>query len=49
MPAYQRERDASVAARFRELFPTRQIVQIDPISINWFGGGMHCITQQQPA
>jgi agmatine deiminase len=38
-----------VAARFRELFPTRQIVQIDPISINWFGGGMHCITQQQPA
>jgi agmatine deiminase len=49
MPAYQRARDASVAARFRQLFPNRQIVQIDPISINWFGGGMHCITQQQPA
>jgi agmatine deiminase len=49
MPAYQRERDASVAARFRELFPSRRIVQIDPISINWFGGGMHCITQQEPA
>jgi agmatine deiminase len=49
MPAYQRERDASVAALFRRLFPTRQIVQIDPSSINWFGGGMHCITQQEPA
>jgi agmatine deiminase len=49
MPTAQRDRDASVAALFRRLFPTRQVVQIDPISINWFGGGMHCITQQQPA
>jgi agmatine deiminase len=49
MPAYQRERDASVASLFRTLFPSRRIVQIDPSSINWFGGGMHCITQQQPA
>jgi agmatine deiminase len=49
MPAYQRNRDAAVAALFRQLFPTRRVVQIDPLSINWFGGGMHCITQQQPA
>jgi agmatine deiminase len=49
MPAAQRDRDASAAALFRRLFPTRRIVQIDPIAINWFGGGMHCITQQQPA
>jgi agmatine deiminase len=49
MPKGQRDRDASVAALLRRLFPTRRIVQIDPLSINWYGGGMHCITQQQPA
>jgi agmatine deiminase len=49
MRTSQRDRDAAVAALFRRLFPTRRIVQIDPVSINWFGGGMHCITQQEPA
>lgn len=29
-------------------FPDRQIVQINPIAVNWLGGGIHCITQQQP-
>lgn len=30
-------------------YPDRKIVQIDALNINVGGGGMHCITQQQPA
>lgn len=33
---------------FEELFPERQIVQIPVIDILHGGGGIHCITQQQP-
>ncbi|RNB87214.1 hypothetical protein EDM56_16185 [Brevibacillus fluminis] len=29
-------------------FPDREIVQINPTAVNWNGGGIHCITQQQP-
>lgn len=32
----------------QQAYPDRKIVQIDALSIN-VGGGMHCITQQQPA
>ncbi|MCW3792666.1 agmatine deiminase family protein [Paenibacillus sp. LS1] len=29
-------------------FPGYKIVQIDPLAVNFMGGGMHCITQQMP-
>ena len=29
-------------------YPDRKIVQIDAVNINIGGGGMHCITQQEP-
>ena len=32
----------------QRLFPERRVVQINPLDVNWSGGGMHCITQQQP-
>jgi len=33
----------------KQLFPRREIIQIDPLLLNWHGGGMHCLLQQQPA
>lgn len=57
MPRYHAEgRDEAVkrtddAARdiLQSVFPDRKIVQIDCENINFGGGGMHCVTQQQPA
>ncbi len=33
---------------FAWMFQNREIVQIDALELNIEGGGMHCITQQQP-
>ncbi|MCF3960886.1 agmatine deiminase family protein [Streptomyces fuscigenes] len=42
-------RDAGAAALFADLFPGREVVQVDARTIFAAGGGIHCITQQQPA
>jgi len=44
----QREMDEEVLRLFVSMFDGREIVQIDPLELNRGGGGMHCITQQQP-
>jgi len=49
MPDHIRETDERSAAILKEHFPDRDIVQINPLAANWFGGGVHCLTQQQPA
>ncbi|NDZ77971.1 agmatine deiminase family protein [Streptomyces sp. SID10853] len=41
-------RDAEAAAVFQRLFPDRTVVQVDARTIFAGGGGIHCITQQQP-
>jgi len=41
-------KDIQVYEIFEEQFPGREIVQINPIVLNFYGGGMHCMTQQQP-
>ncbi|MDX5321609.1 MAG: agmatine deiminase family protein [Bacteroidota bacterium] len=33
---------------FSELFPDRKIVFVDVMKLNFFGGGIHCVTQQIP-
>jgi agmatine deiminase len=33
----------------QEAFPGRRIIFIDVMNLNYEGGGIHCITQQQPA
>ncbi len=33
---------------FKQYFPGRAIVQINPIGLNWYGGGIHCWSQQMP-
>ncbi len=41
-------RDAEIAGQFAELFPGRAIEFVDARAIFALGGGIHCITQQEP-
>jgi agmatine deiminase len=49
MPGFGIDRDDDARAQLGGLFPDREIVQIDIADIALGGGGIHCITQQQPA
>jgi agmatine deiminase len=49
MPAYRARGDDRARRVVEEAFPGRQVVQIDVRKIAIGGGGIHCITQQQPA
>lgn len=49
IPGYGYDRDESAAETYRRLFPDREIVQVYIGNIALGGGGVHCITQQQPA
>ena len=40
--------DANARSLLRELFPRREVVQLDIDAIAAGGGGIHCTTQQQP-
>jgi len=46
--AFDDERDQQAAAVFAEYFPDREVVLVDAREIFANGGGIHCITQQQP-
>ena len=41
--------DQAAFETFTKAFPGRRIVQVDITDIAWAGGGIHCMTQQQPA
>lgn len=43
-----KQKDAMVKSIMAEFFPERQILQINPASLNRYGGGMHCIYQVEP-
>ncbi len=47
--AFDDPRDAEAADTLGRLYPDRQIVLVDARAIFECGGGIHCITQQQPA
>jgi agmatine deiminase len=49
MPRYGAPGDARARAVLERAFPHRQVVQVDVTKIAIGGGGIHCITQQQPA
>lgn len=49
MPAFGHEaHDKAAYALFSQLYPDYQISQIDTLDVFAGGGGIHCITQQQP-
>ncbi len=49
MPKFSIDHDAAAAAAVQAAFPDRELVQVDARAIVRGGGGIHCITQQQPA
>lgn len=49
MPAFgHAQQDKAAYQLFTHLFPSYQITQIDALDVFAGGGGIHCITQQQP-
>jgi len=48
MPGFGIDRDQEARDQLAALFPDREIVQINIADIAVGGGGIHCITQQQP-
>ena len=49
MPRFGVPGDARARAVVQAAFPDREVVQIDITQLASGGGGIHCITQQQPA
>ena len=49
MPAFEDPQDKRAYDTLHRVFADRQIVQVPAIDIVQGGGGIHCITQQQPA
>ena len=48
-PAYGRpEADARALEVLRRALPGREVVQVEAEVLAWGGGGVHCITQQEP-
>ena len=49
MPAFNHPNDEKARAVIADCFPGRDILQIEALDIVEGGGGIHCITQQEPA
>jgi len=45
----QKQKDETVKEIFQRLFPGRKIIQLYTLSVNRGGGGIHCMTHEQPA
>jgi len=48
MPAFEDRNDVPARTILAQCFPGRDIMQIDALDIVQGGGGIHCITQQEP-
>jgi agmatine deiminase len=49
VPGYDQARDAEAVESWQRIYPDREIVQVQINAIALGGGGIHCITQQQPS
>lgn len=45
----QKQKDDEALKIMQHAFPGRKIIQLDVTEFNFGGGGMHCLTQQQPS
>jgi agmatine deiminase len=43
-----KNKDQKVHTLFKILYPERKVVGINPLQLNWNGGGMHCRYQPEP-
>jgi len=48
VPGYGYDRDASAVETYQRIYPDREIVQVAIHNLALGGGGVHCVTQQQP-
>jgi agmatine deiminase len=48
VPGYGYDRDEEAIETYAKLYPEREIVQVQIQSLSLGGGGVHCVTQQQP-
>jgi len=49
LPGFDDPNDERARVTLAQCFPGRDILQIDASDIVQGGGGIHCITQQEPA
>jgi agmatine deiminase len=49
MPAFDVPGDERAKTLLEKCFPDRKVVQVNVMGLATGGGGIHCITQQQPA
>jgi agmatine deiminase len=42
------EKEKKVEELFSSLFPKKKLIFVDVMNLNYFGGGIHCVTQQEP-
>jgi agmatine deiminase len=47
-PEAVRQRDAEAQQIVQAAFPDKKIIALDVLAVNWGGGGIHCITNNQP-
>lgn len=43
------EKEKKAKKIMQEVFPDREIIFLDVMTINYYGGGIHCSTQQEPS
>lgn len=48
MPAFGDAADTTAYRTIAAAFPDREVVQVDALDLLYGGGGIHCITQQEP-
>lgn len=48
MPLIIKEKDEQALIILKTVFPNRRIVQINPLALNMYGGGIHCHTRNIP-
>ncbi|MEM1001771.1 MAG: agmatine deiminase family protein [Bacteroidota bacterium] len=48
MPESEKEKDEAMMEILETYFQDREFIGLNPLGINFSGGGIHCVTQQEP-